>query len=127
MKFLFAMILLTVGLNAMADTVKDQLLSTTLSVAAPIAGPIHATTCKGDSCYGTLVLLPLSTVEAVSTTLVVLLKEEVVQAEPDAINFLAGEDMTLALEELLAEVRARHPELNQVNDEELVSFILSNK
>lgn len=118
-----ASLLMTVSMNSWSNGLGDSLSSTGAFISAPIVGPIYASTCKNEECYGSLILLPLSTVEAVSTTLIVALKEEVQQVELDAYNFLAGEEMTLALEDFMQELRARHPELNDTEDEAIASLI----
>lgn len=58
-----------------------------------------------------------------SSTLLLLLKEEVREVEADAYNFLAGDEISLALEEKMAKVR-EVPELANATDEEIISIML---
>lgn len=67
----------------------------------------------------------ISATTAVLSTLV-LLKEEVHQVEADGYSFLAGESMTLALEEVIQELRNGAPELNEASDQEVVFLMLDS-
>ena len=62
---------------------------------------------------------------ALSISSVALLKEEVKHVEPDVYAYLAGEEMSLALEEVVNEARKQSPELQNSNDEEVVSLLVS--
>ena len=63
---------------------------------------------------------------ALSISSVALLKEEVKHVEPDVYAYLAGEEMTLALEEVVNEVREQAPELQNSSNEEIVSLLVSS-
>ena len=54
----------------------------------------------------------------------VIFKEEIQQIEVDAYNFLAGEEISLALEEQMAKVREAAPELADLSDEEIVTIMI---
>lgn len=65
-----------------------------------------------------------STLNAVSTTVLVLLKEEVQHVEADAYNFLAGEEISLGLEEVMNTLRSESEELASKSNEELAAIML---
>ena len=70
-----------------------------------------------------------TTIKTASVTLtivssVLLLKEDIQQVEADAYNFLAGEEISLALEEQMAKVREAAPELADLSDEEIVTIMI---
>jgi hypothetical protein len=57
---------------------------------------------------------------------IVLLKEEIQQVEQDAYNFMAGESMSLALQELVEKARSENEELKDVSDKNLVSVLINS-
>lgn len=67
----------------------------------------------------------VSATTAVLSTLV-LLKEEVHKVEADGYSFLAGESMTLALQEVIKELREGAPELSEASDQDVVSLMLDS-
>lgn len=70
---------------------------------------------------------PLAITAGVSVTtssFLLLLKEDIQQVEPDAYNFLAGEDMTLALADIIDQLREKAPELLEKSDEEMAVLLL---
>lgn len=58
---------------------------------------------------------------------VVLLKEEVVQVERDAYAFLAGEEMTLALEQVVEKAKNEVPSYSKMNNEEVIAHLMAIK
>lgn len=56
--------------------------------------------------------------------LMVTLKEDIRQVEPDAYEFLAGEPMSLALQEMIDELRLKSPELRDFSDEDVSLMML---
>lgn len=63
---------------------------------------------------------------ATSSTVLVaaVLKEELAQVAPDAHNFLAGEEISLALEEQMNNVRNEISEAREMSNEEVAVLIL---
>ncbi len=66
----------------------------------------------------------------VSTTLmlsiVAILKEEIHHVEQDGLDYLAGAPKTLALEDLIARVRAQDESLNELPDQDIVALMLAS-
>ncbi|WP_408096989.1 hypothetical protein ACJVC5_18290 [Peredibacter sp. HCB2-198] len=63
---------------------------------------------------------------ALSVSSVVLLKEEAKHVGPDVYAYLAGEEMTLALGEVLEKVRSESEELAQLSDKELSAALIQS-
>ena len=61
---------------------------------------------------------------ALSSTTIMLLKENVEQIETDGMNVMAGEPMSLALEEIIQQLRAESDKLEGVSDLEIVGMLL---
>ena len=61
---------------------------------------------------------------ALSLSSVALLKEEVKHVEADAYAFLAGEEMSLALEEAIENARHNHQELNELSDRNIAVLLV---
>ncbi len=76
-----------------------------------------------DVCLVSAAMAPI-----VSTTLmlsiVAVLKEEIHHVEQDGLDYLAGAPKTLALEDLIAKVRAQDESLNELSDQEIVALLL---
>lgn len=72
---------------------------------------------RTEACVISAVLLTSSTV--------LVLKEEVQHVEADAYAFLAGEEMTFALEEVIAKAKEEVSELQKESDETVVAFLIS--
>lgn len=51
-------------------------------------------------------------------------KQEIKDVQPDAYNYLAGEPMTLALEEVIFKLKEENHELEQFSDEEIALVII---
>lgn len=67
-----------------------------------------------------------SGVSTLVTSAIILLKEEIQQVEGDAYNFLAGEEMTLALANVVERLQAEAPELQEKSAEEVVALMLES-
>lgn len=126
-------LLLACSLQAQAVDIFSGNQSTqdiTLAVGAPFFATYAGYKCltsTGEastaSCVVAISASGTSTAEALTT--IVLLKEEVQEVQIDAYGFLAGEEMTLALEMLLEDIRHQGGEiLSQASDEELVQKIV---
>jgi len=63
---------------------------------------------------------------ASSFSTILILKEEIQQVEADGYAFLAGEEMTLALEEVINKARQESAELDQLSDIEITSILLQS-
>lgn len=63
---------------------------------------------------------------ATALTSIALLKEDVQQVEVDGYAFLAGEEMTLALEEVINKARQESAELDQLSDAEITTVLLQS-
>lgn len=59
-----------------------------------------------------------------ASSTILLLKEEAKMVEPDAYQYLAGEEMTLHLEETINKAREEHPELAQLDDKDVAILLL---
>lgn len=59
-----------------------------------------------------------------ATSTLLLLKEEAKMVEPDAYQFLAGEEMTLMLEETINKTREENQEVSHLSDKEIVLLYL---
>lgn len=122
MKFLTLVLLATTILSTNVKAVDPQISNHILGVSISPTGAI--TLCgfgTGDNmCAKSIIYnLPLST-----TTALILLKEDAYQVEADAYNFLAGEEITLALAEQMEKIREIAPELENATDEELVALTI---
>ena len=121
-KLLLIALLASMSLSAFADGRSDFFYTS----SAPTASTEALVKCNNGSaegCIGMTVAVPFS-----STTMMLLsaaLKEDIQQAEPDAYAFLAGEEMTLALLEIVARAREVAPELHELNDKEVVSGLIN--
>lgn len=100
--------------------------ATTL-ISAPVKADVSS---SGVDLNGTTVLTIYAPILTAGTTLSLAsvidpaLKEEMKEVEADAYNFLAGEELSLALEEQMAKVRELAPELADATDEELVAVMI---
>lgn len=75
---------------------------------------------EGDNRFGRCYLAATS-----STVLgAVVLKEDLAGVEPDIYNFLAGEEISLALEQQIHAVREEIPEAQEMSDEEVAALML---
>lgn len=61
-----------------------------------------------------------------SFSTILLLKEDIQQVEADGYAFLAGEEMTLALEEVINKARQESAELDQMSDAEVTAVLLQS-
>lgn len=52
------------------------------------------------------------------------LKEEIRQVQPDAYNFLAGEEKSYALDDVMMKIRTEMKELENASDEELATLMV---
>lgn len=66
----------------------------------------------------------LFTVSSIAAVLGSALKEEIAQVEADAHNFLAGEELSLALEQQLEAVRNASAEAAELSDLELAAVLI---
>ena len=64
---------------------------------------------------------------AISLSTVLLLKEEVAHVEVDAYAFLAGEELTLALEEVIEKAKNEVPSYSEMNDAEVIAHLMAIK
>ena len=68
----------------------------------------------------------MSTIGVLSTTTYFAIwKEEVAQVQPDMYAFLAGENMSLALEEVLKKARENTTDLPELSDEDLTVALIN--
>ena len=74
---------------------------------------------RGYACGGATVTAPVS-----SSVLLLLLKEDIAQVEADAYNTLAGEEISLALEEQINKMRETFPALAEESDEFVIASML---
>ena len=70
---------------------------------------------SSQECKAYRLLMSASAVSAI----VAILKEDIAQIQPDAHNFLAGEEISLALEEQMNAARALSSEAAALSDEDL--------
>lgn len=114
---ILASLLAVVSVSASAEVISSALLGTGM-----FGTTVNAVDCvtkssdKVKNCY----------FAATSSTVLVaaVLREEVAQVVPDAQHFLAGEEMTLALEEQMDNIRNQIPEAQDLSDEEVAVMIL---
>lgn len=141
MKFLTLAILATTLLSTAANAnisasskninVEDDYIEMAVSsTSAPFASILMGLGCAsiilpnandemaGWSCLG------LTTVAPISTSTLLLLKEEAQEVEADAYNFLAGEEISLALAEQMNKMREAFPKLANSSDEEVIALML---
>lgn len=138
MKFLTLAILTTTLLSTAANAnvsassknIDSEYLEMAVAVtSAPVASVLMGIGCasaflpNADESAG-WACLGLTSVAPISTSTVLLLKEEAQQVEADAYNFLAGEEISLALEEQMNKMREAFPELVNSSDEEVIALIL---
>lgn len=130
MKFLTLAVLATTLMSTSAKA--DAAFATTEALnytgAGLLATSIFPTSgvifCTGHGAPAECPYLVSSTQVLTTTGVVLLLKEDIVQVQPDIYNFLAGEEITLALEEQMKKVRRNIPELAEASDEEVASTML---
>ena len=128
MKFLTLAVLTTTLLSTsvkageISANIQEYGFSTTLAPSFATIG------CSGNSQFGGSTQLCISGVALnlglTSLTALVLLKEEMIHVKADAYNFLAGEEISLALEEQMEKVREAAPELATATDEEVVAVMI---
>lgn len=106
--------LINVGTPVLAITA-----SPTIFVAAVIECLTNGSPEIGYVCVGATTTAPVS-----STVLAVLLKEDIQQVEGDAYNYLAGEEISLALEEQMNKMREQFPALAEKSDEFVIATML---
>lgn len=114
----FALSLLVVG-NAKADPTLPIL--TALSSTIPFT---VANSCLDQDRNEQRCLTALAASSSFSTILI--LKEDIQQVEADGYDFLAGEEMTLALEEVINKARQENEEIDQLTDIELTTLLLQS-
>ena len=114
---ILASILSVVSVSASAEVVSSALLATGMfGTTVNAVDCVSKSTDKVKNCY----------FAATSSTVLVaaVLREEVAQVTPDALNFLAGEEISLALEEQIHNVRNQISEAQDLSDEEVAVMIL---
>lgn len=97
------------------------------TTASPTIFALMLHTCLTDPSGETKALAcPMATITAPvsSTVLAVLLKEDIQQVEADAYNVLAGEEISLALEEQINKMRETFPTLAEESDEFIIATML---
>lgn len=116
---IFSAIFVMASLTASASTISGALSTTGGAVTS-----LEATSCVFNGTAS-----EASTCSAVSTLSSSITsvnnKEDLQQVEADAFNFLAGEEMTLALREQIENIRLSVVETQNLNDQE-VSFLIIN-
>lgn len=117
---LITLMLTTSAFSAMAFD--DQISSSNLN-------PFVSSSRMWDKCksgVGEGCMASSSTSSSISTTATTFgdFKEEIRQVEPDALQFLAGEDKTLALDHVLNLVRESSEELQNISDLELTALLI---
>lgn len=106
LKIVFLMAMYVTALSAKAQSISGSLQQSSAVTAAPF--------------------VITSTSVDVSTNGIHTCKQEVKGVETDAYNFIAGEPMTLALEEQIGNVRNAVPELENASDEIIVITMLES-
>lgn len=128
------------ALSLISSSVMADVLSTgqaTMAVGVVTASPLLSSATIVGSCKtgedvvsggrisnGERIYTCLMALGTTSST-IALLKEEALQVETDAYAFLAGEEMTLALEELVEKAIGEIPGLADFSDEEIVASLIS--
>lgn len=112
---------------ALASIISGNVLASGMSVdnkglvtATTLSPSYSAAVCLEGAIQGCL----SSSATVVST--IVLLKEDIQQVEVDGYAFLAGEEMTLALEEVINKARQESAELDQISDVEITTVLLQS-
>lgn len=109
---------------------ENPFVGTTQIVVAPTVTVPISSACVingGDDEYGICQASIMLGGTTLVTSAIVLLKEEMQEVQADAHNFLAGEEMTLALAEVITKVREQAPELQSETDEQIVAAIAQIK
>lgn len=126
MKFLnltvLAGILFTMNAKAVEPlSASAGIVTTTVGTVCAIDFISSPSDSAGWGCFAGVVYSPLS-----SSTVygLLLLKEDMQQVSPDAYNFLAGEEISLALEEQMNRVRENAPELADASPEQIAAVML---
>lgn len=123
MKLLLAAFLTITSFSALALEPTPLALSSYTS-----GGPVGWIVCpKPNGNSGDIAAVMCSGISSTGLTLtlsVVLLKEEVKHVESDAYSFLAGEDMTLALAEMIQVARSENQDLADLSDQEVAMILL---
>ena len=125
MKKLILGLMFVLSTQAFASVVPEVVGLTSL----PTVVPTYLVKCftvggSNDECSAAMTA---STITApTSSTTLLLLKEEAAQVEPDAYQFLAGEEKSLALAEVMDHMREAFPELKEASDEEVAALMLSS-
>lgn len=97
------------------------------TTASPTIFALMLHTCLTDGgAESKAIACPMATITAPvsSTVLAVLLKEDIQQVESDAYNVLAGEEISLALEEQINKMRETFPTLAEESDEFVIATML---
>lgn len=119
-KLLIAAMISTMSLTASADNVVVGAFLSSSATPLLISGCFQEGGNDYDECsmglsYG-----------ASTTSTILLLKEDIQQVEVDGYAFLAGEEMTLALEDVINKARQESAELDQMSDAEVTTVLLQS-
>lgn len=132
MKKLILLPLALLSFGALADSITPNVPKIVITTSAPTFSSIYIVD-ENIKCLDKEVrqndpkrCAIMSTVGVLSTTTYFLVwKEEIAQVQPDMHAFLAGEEMTLALEEVLKKARENSSEISEVSDEELTVALIT--
>src|SRR4051812_18182258 len=114
-RYIFASLLAVFTANTFAAQVAFIFSAPTVA-AVGLTGCLNSSTdpeVQGFSCVFGLLALPFSLTTVAGV--IILLKEEMKQASPDAYNFLAGEPMSDTLEALVQKMREQSQELSKAS------------
>lgn len=99
-----------------------------VSAATVIGCPMTVGRDNGLGCFGPLLITgPTAAAAAISATVLVVKKEEIKQVQPDAYDFLAGGQMTYALEEVIFALRDENEEIAKLTEEEIAALIIGSQ
>lgn len=126
MKKSLLIVLLALSSQVFASVIPEAVGLTSL----PTVVPTYIVKCftvggNNDECSAAMTASTI-TAPTSTTTALVLLKEDIAQVEPDTYQYLAGEDMSLALADVIEKMREAFPELRNVSDEEVATLMLSS-
>lgn len=124
MKKFLSLVFLAMSLTAHAN-IGENLTATT---AVPTGSVVFGKECffgSGDAqAYSCMLLTTIAPISSTTVLALVALKEEVQQVEQDAYNFMAGEVLSDALRDLIAEVKAENEEIAHLSDKEVAAILV---
>lgn len=118
-KVIIATLMLTLSASSFASAVTDAFVNAGSTI-------IDAFVEVGSTVSDAFVEVGSSVLDAFENILSSRLKEQVMAVQGDALNFLAGDEATLALDEMFNTIR-EVPELAHLSDEQIAKLIVSAK